>query len=174
MIELLILFSLTKKELTMYGIQKAIADIFAAYTKPSFGAIKPALKRLEKCGFITSRRSISEGGKQFGFYSITNDGYTELKRLLLAPVSENPVQFLSNARIKIACASFLSKNEINDLLFKLKTRALEHKFEAENTLNNEYISLTFYQRIILDNTVCEYQNLATLIENLEKENAGNS
>ena len=81
MLEQLILFLLIKRELTMYGIQKAILDSFSAYTKPSFGAIKPALKRLEADGFIRSRRAMSEGGKQSGFYSITNDGLQELKKM---------------------------------------------------------------------------------------------
>lgn len=174
MIELLILFLIAKRELTMYGIQKSISDNFSAYTKPSFGAIKPALKRLEAQGLISSRRAMSEGGKQSGFYSIKPDGLKELKRLLLEDLSENPLQFFSNARIKLSCASFLSKDETNELFFTLKTKAMEHKFSAENTLNDEYTPLTFYQRVVLDNTICEFQNLISLIESLEKENASNS
>lgn len=174
MIELLILFLISKKELTMYGIQKSISDIFSAYTKPSFGAIKPALKRLELAGFITSRKSMSEGGKESGFYAIKNEGLNELKRLLLEDLSENPIQFFSNARIKLSCASFLSNEETNEMFLKLKTKAMEHKFNAENTLADEYTPLTFYQRVVLDNSICEYQNLISLIENLEKENARNS
>lgn len=174
MLEQLILFLLIKRELTMYGIQKAISDAFSAYTKPSFGAIKPALKRLDADGFIRSRRAMSDGGKQSGFYSITNEGLQELKRLLMENLSENPIQFFSNARIKLSCASFLSNEECEKLFANLKLRAMEHKFSAENTLNDEYTPLTFYQRVVLDNTLCEYQNLISLIENLEKENARNS
>jgi len=174
MIEILILFSIIKKELTMYGIQKYVSDIFNAYTKPSFGALRPALTKLEKNGFIISRRTLSDGGKQSGYYSITNEGQKELKRLLLEDITDNPVQFFSNARIKLSCASVLNKDEISELFNKLKMKSLEHKFEAENILNDEYTSLTFYQRVVLDNAVCEYQNFANLIENLEKEHAGNS
>ena len=174
MIELLILFLISKKELTMYGIQKNISDVFSAYTKPSFGAIKPALKRLEASDFITSRKSMSDGGKQSCFYSIKPDGLKELKRLLLEDLSENPIQFFSNARIKLSCVSFLSKEEAKDLFLSIKTKAMEHKFNAENTLADEYTPLTFYQRVVLDNAICEYQNLISLIENLENENARNS
>ena len=173
MIELLILFLISKKEMTMYGIQKAISDEYSAYTKPSFGAIKPALKRLENSGFISSRKSMSEGGKQSGFYSIKKEGLSELKRLILDDLSENPLQFFSNARIKLSCASFLSNDEIAELFAKIKTKAMEHKFNAEDTLSDEYLSLSFYQRVVLDNAVCEYNNLISLIESLEKENASN-
>jgi len=168
MIELLILYVLSEKELTMYAVLKRILDNFGAYTKPSFGAIKPALNRLEKSALIRSRKAMSEGGKLSGFYSITQEGREELKKLIFERVSENPLQFHSTVGIKLSCASYLAKDERKELFFELKSKAQEHKFCAENILNNK--SLTFYQRIILDNTIVEYKNLITLIENLEKEN----
>jgi len=168
MIELLILFVLSEKELTMYAVLKQIMDNFAAYTQPSFGAIKPGLTRLEKSGFIRSRKAMSDGGKLSGFYSITQEGREELRKLILEKVSNNPLQFQSVCGIKISCASYLALDERKELFFSLKTKAQEHKYTAENTLSNQK-SLTFYQRIILDNTIVEYKNLITLIENLEKE-----
>ena len=173
MIELLILYVLSEKELTMYAVLKHIISNFGTFTQPSFGAIKPGLTRLEKAGFIRSRKAMSDGGKLSGFYSITADARAELKNLILEKISENPLQFQSAVGVKISCASYLAKDERAELFFHLKTKAQEHKFTAENSLNNEK-SLTFYQRIILDNTIVELKNLITLIENLEKENARNS
>lgn len=170
MIELLILYVLSSRELTMYAVLKHILDNFGAYSQPSFGAIKPALTRLEKQGHIRSRKAMSDGGKLSGFYSITQEGREELKKLILEPLSNNPLQFDSNAKIKLSCASYLAKDERAQLFFQIKSKAQEHKFCAENTLNNEYVSLDFYQRILLDETIVEYKNLITLIENLEKEN----
>jgi DNA-binding PadR family transcriptional regulator len=169
MIELLILYILSGKEMTMYAVLKHILDNFGAFTQPSFGAIKPALSRLEKSGFIRSRKAMSDGGKLSGFYAITQEGREELKKLLLEKVSANPLQFQSTCAIKLSCASYLAQDERKDLFFQLKSKAQEHKFKAENTLNNEK-SLTFYQRIILDNSIVEYKNLIMLIENFEKEN----
>lgn len=170
MIELLILYVLSEKELTMYAVLKQIVNIFGAFTQPSFGAIKPALTRLEKEGFIRSRKAMSDGGKLSGFYSITQEGRGSLKKLILEKVSNNPLQFQSTCGIKLCCASYLAQDERKELFFQLKSKAQEHKFTAENTLNSQK-SLTFYQRIILDSTIVEYKNLITLIENLEKENA---
>lgn len=168
MIELLILYVLSEREMTMYAILKHILDNFAAYTRPSFGAIKPGLTRLEKAGFIRSRKAMSDGGKLSGFYSITQDGREELKRLILEKVSNNPLQFQSMVGVKIACASYLAVDERKALFSHLKTRAQEHKFSAENTLTTQK-SLTFYHRMILDSTIVEYKNLIQLIENFEKE-----
>ncbi|MBQ3312130.1 PadR family transcriptional regulator [bacterium] len=174
MIELLILFFTSKCELTMYGIQKIISDYYDVYTKPSFGTISPALKKLESLKLISSRKTISDGGRRCFYYSITNDGMKELKQILLNDLSDNPVQFFSNARIKLSCAGVLSNEELSELYSKIKTHAYLYKFNAENTLNNEYINLDFHQKIVLDNELCELNNLISLIEELEKQNAGDS
>ena len=171
MIELLILYVLSSRELTMYAVLKHIMDNFAVYTQPSFGAIKPALTRLEKEGFIRSRKAMSDGGKLSGFYSITPEGKENLKRLILEKISNNPLQFNSNAKIKLSCAAYLAKDERNELFATIKAKAQEHKFTAENTLNNEYNSLNFYQKILLDNAAVEYKNFISLVTSLEKENS---
>ncbi len=172
--ELMILFVLARRELTMYSVQKMIEENFGAFSMPSFGAIKPALTRLEKNKCLTSRKMMSDGGKLSVFYTITNEGLKELKRLILAPLSDNSVQFFSNARVKISCASYLTQQECADLFFQIKSSALKHKTCAENIINNEYNQLSFYQRIILDNTICEFANFITILEGLEKENASRS
>jgi len=169
MIELLILYVLSEKELTMYAVLKQITNYFGSYTQPSFGAIKPGLTRLEKAELVHTRKTMSDGGKLSCFYSITTEGREKLKHLILDKLTNNPLQFQSTCAIKISCASYLAKDERKDLFFQLKAKAQEHKSTAENILKNQK-SLTFYQRIILDNTTIEYKNLITLIENLEKEN----
>lgn len=175
MIELLILFIISQHETSMYGIRKKILEQFGSYTQPSFGAIKPALRRLEKSECIISRKTLSEGGKQFGFYSITEKGIKELKEVLLQDISDNPLQFFTNARIKISCASVLDNNDIQKLYLDLKTQALTLKNTTESILNKDKNNLSFYQRIMLDNTICEYQNFIQTVELLEnKNNAGNS
>lgn len=174
MIDLLILYVLLKNDLTMYSIHKRILAYFRAYTSPSFGALKPALVRLEKNKFISSEKMMSDGGKLSIFYSITKDGMKELKNLLLKPFSNNPLQFLSDSRVKLSCASYLNREEIQELLYEIKTNAYVHKASAGQILGDEYNPTDFYQRIALDNTICEYNNLISMIEGLEKENAGNS
>lgn len=174
MIELLILYVLSKRELTMYAALKQILDNFAAFTQPSFGAVKPALTRLEKNNFIRVRKAISDGGKLSGFYSVTPEGLEELKSLLMEKISTNPLQFSSTAKIKLSCAAFLAKDERKIMFANIKTMAQDHIYTSEVILNNEYNSLSFYQKIILDNTICEYKNFISLIESLEKENERNS
>lgn len=158
----------------MYGIQKRIFEGFAPFTKPSFGALKPALRRLEEKECIKSRKIMSDGGKLSVYYEITRTGINELKRLVLEDLTNNPLQFLSNARIKLSCADCLDFEERKRLFFSLKSLAMSFKSDALSILNNEFRQINFYQKIVLDNTICEYKNLIIMIEGLEKDNASNS
>lgn len=174
MIELLILYILTHREYTMYAISKEIKSLFGAYTNPSFGALNPALKKLEADGFIEARKTMSEGGKLSVFYSITKEGEKKLRVLIKEELTGNPVQFLSNAKIKLSMADLLSKEEKKELFLHIKTLALTFKKYAEDILNDEYTDKNFYQRILLDNSSVTYSNLITVIEGFEKDNERNS
>ena len=174
MIELLILYILLKRDFTMYAIQKRILDIFAPFTNPSFGALKPALRRLEEKECISSRKLMSDGGKLSVYYEISKNGIHELKRLLLEDLSDNPIQFLSNARGKLCCADCLDFDEKKRLFFSVKSRAMQFRTFAQNVLNDEYNKINFYQKIVLDNALCEYSNFITIVEGFEKDNARNS
>lgn len=174
MIDLLILYILLNHDLTMYAIHKRIQESFISFTNPSFGAIKPALVRLETSDFISSSKIMSDGGKLSIYYSITKEGLKELKNRLLKPMSSNPLQFFSDARIKISCLSILDKQDCMEVYEDIKNNALLHKVNAEKILADEYTPKNFYQRIVLDNAICEYKNFISMIEGLEKDNAGNS
>lgn len=174
MIELLILYVLLKRDFTMYAIQKRIDENFAPFTKPSFGALKPALRRLEEKKCLTSRKLMSDGGKLSVYYEISKDGISELKRLVLEDLSDNPLQFLSNARAKLCCADCLNSDERKRLFFLIKSRAMQFKVASQNVLNDEYNHINFYQKVVIDNAMCEFSNFITLIEGLEKDNARNS
>ena len=165
MIELLILYELSNKVLTMYGISKEIRLFFSVLTTPSYGTIKPALYRLEKSGFVKTRKSMTKGGRSSTFYSITEDVEFELKRLLTSPPQDNPIQFLTTSRIKLVCADVLSQQEQLMLLTSLKVKAEHLMIETENILKNR--NPDFYSRMVFDNLICEYKNFISLVQGFE-------
>ncbi len=171
MLETLILYLLLDKSCTMYTIRKYIKDDFGAFLTPSFGGLSPALKRLEKKGFIKSGKLMSEGGRMSIFYEITSDGKAELNRQLIEDLSMNPYHFFLSARLRVIMSNVLSNEERKRLYLIIKSRAQKFKADAQkaHTENN-----AFYYNIIKDNIVCEYTNLITLIESLEKDNERNS
>lgn len=165
MIELLILFELNKTVLTMYGISKEIRGDFSVLTTPSYGTIKPALRRLESGNFVRTQKTISEGGRPSTYYSVTKEGINELKRLLLEEPLENPIQFLPTARIKLACADILDKDEQIKMLRLLKAKAESIIIDAKNIM--AFKDLSFYPKMVFDNLICEYKNFISLTEGFE-------
>lgn len=150
----------------MYGISKKISDNFSPYTKPSFGTIKPALKRLENEEYIISRKEMSSGGKLTAYYALSEKGLRQLKKLILKDVSDNPINFFANARVKIICSSMLSTDEQVELYTKLKNKAELIKVKTEKMLSEKNSTLTFFQRIAFDNTNLEFKNFITMLEGL--------
>lgn len=165
MIELLILFELSKKVLTMYGVSKEIRADFSVLTTPSYGTIKPALMRLEKGGFLKTQKTISEGGRPSTYYSITNEGIKELKRLIVEPPLDNPIQFLPMARIKLACADVLDDDAQMVMLRELKNKAESIILDTKTLMDKK--ELKFYPKMVFDNLICEYKNFVSLLEGFE-------
>ena len=162
MIELLILFQLKRKVLTMYGISKEIHEYFSVLTTPSYGTIKPALERLVRDGFVKYQKTISDGGRPSNYYSITSEGEKELKRLILEPPSDNPIHFLPMARIKLSCADILDAESQKKLLNLLKIKAESILIDTQKLLQTK--ELSFYPKMVFDNLTCEYKNFISLIE----------
>lgn len=168
MIELLILFELNKTVLTMYGVSKEIRGDFSVLTTPSYGTIKPALRRLENGGFVRTQKTISNGGRPSTYYSITKEGVNELKRLIMEEPLENPIQFLPTARVKLACADILEKDEQLKMIALLKAKAESIIIDTKNIMT--FKDLSFYPKMVFDNLICEYKNFISLLEGFE--NAG--
>ena len=166
MIELLILFVLTKKVLTMYGISKTIKSYFSVLTIPSYGTIKPALNRLEKAGCLKVQKAMSKGGRPSTFYSISDKGESELQQLLLSVLPENPVQFLTVARIRLYCAEALEPQKQKEMFLLLKNKAESLVIDSKILLKQN--ENEFYPKMVLDNLICEYTNLISLLEGFER------
>ena len=168
MIETLILYVLLKRDFTMYSIRKNIENDYSMFTIPSFGAIGPALKKLERDECIKSGKLMSEGGKRSIYYSITSKGKEKLKNLLISDLSENPSRFFLQARLRLIMCDFLSVDERKRLFLIIKSKATKFKNSVQNKKNEEN---SFYYNIVADNAICEYSNLITAVESLEKDNA---
>ena len=166
--EILILHTLLNGQNTMYGLTKQILKTFGFLTKPSFGTIQPALKRLEKKNYVKSDKFYTEGGKPYFYYSIMPEGKDFLiKKILKSPV-KNPVQLYPEIKIKLVCSNILEDNDKKVLYQDLKLELTKLKTESETIQKSNSFSSNSYGRIVLDNTIYEYKNLIDLIEGFEK------
>ncbi|MBQ3642228.1 PadR family transcriptional regulator [bacterium] len=169
MIELLILYSIHKRENTIYGIRKNILDIFGAFTKPSIGTIHPALKRLMKANAVTLTERFSEGGKKSSYYSITEKGKQYFKDKFFNATSDNPSLFYTELQIKLGTMGLLSIEDRKKFITFFSRKIDIFEFELENTLNDEYLELDYFQSELLKKTLKEIKELKEYLRNLKVE-----
>ena len=167
MTEMLILYLLLQGQSTMYALRKSIDKYFGAITRPGLGTIQPALKRLEKQGYIKSDKFFTAGGKPYYYYSITGDGRNALTTEILSDPSLNPVQLYPAAKLKLICSDVLNHDEKLQLYQILKTDLLKIKNHAEDTLNSELYGENYSAKMVMNNLICEYKNTLDLIEGLK-------
>ena len=172
MIELLILYCLNKRERTLYSLRADIHEKFGYFTRPSIGTIHPALKRLKMANIVTVRETYSEGGKKSSYYGVASAWEKHFKELFFTPLSENPTLFFTEIQTKIAVLSLLEDADkevfLKDLSLKLETFALDLK----NTLEDEYIELDEFQKLLLKKNIQDAENYLSFAEKLK--NAGNN
>lgn len=153
MIELLILYSLNKRERTLYSLRADITEKFGFFTKPSIGTIHPALKRLKLGNVVEVRNNYSQGGKKSTYYGLSKTGLKHFRELFFNPYSENPTLFFTEIQTKIAVMSIL-ENEDKDLFLKDLSLKLESfVLDSKNTLEDEYIELDKFQKLLLEKNI---------------------
>ena len=87
----------------------------------------------------------------------------------MEPPLENPVHFLTSARIKLACSDFLTTSEQKELIKQLKMKTEILLVDTKNMLAQNDFSLC--PSLVFNNLKNEYQNFLTLLEGVQ--NAGN-
>ncbi len=172
MIEILILYILSKREKTIYSIRKEIIEIFGAYTKPSIGTIHPALKRLLKKEAVSVYEKMSDGGKKSSYFSMAKKGLEVFKEYFFSDIYDNPSLFYTHLHARLTVMGLLSVEErktfISDTLKKLEI----NKIDIESKLKDEYLELDYYQRQTMTRTLNEYKTLSEFIKQLKVDNAG--
>lgn len=110
MIEILILAILIKETRTIYKIKQEIKNSFSVFLSASFGSIYPAVKKLEKNGYINAIRKLSSGGQKSSVYSITAKGKEHFSKLMTSEIPETPLFAGSISGIKLMLIDMLDKD----------------------------------------------------------------
>ena len=79
-LEMLILRSLEEDAMHGYGITERLQNISAEILTVDEGSLYPALYRMQKRGWVTSKWGKSENNRKARFYSITPEGQAQLER----------------------------------------------------------------------------------------------
>ncbi len=156
MLESLILGIILDHEQTGYDIKKCIGERFGIFYKASFGSLYPALNRLVKKGFVTTREE-SQGGRKKIYYLATEEGEEEFLKWLSSPMEimegANPnlikIYFFNQlpAGIREQQLKNYERNNI-EYLERLKTLA-QGLQEFENIQKHYYKMSTLYFGILI-------------------------
>jgi len=77
-LDVLILKTLSRAPLHGYGVSRWIREATGEAFRVEEGAMYPALRRLEKKGFIVSEWGVTETGRDAKFYHLSDKGRAEL------------------------------------------------------------------------------------------------
>ena len=77
-LDILLLKTLTRGPLHGYGVSRWLRQATDDAFSVDEGALYPALRRLEKRGFVESEWGLTETGREARFYRITDAGRAEL------------------------------------------------------------------------------------------------
>lgn len=166
MIELLILYSLNKRERTLYSLRADIIEKFGGFTKPSIGTLHPALKRLLENNVVTLRNDYSEGGKKSTFYGLALHWQKKFRDLFFTPMSDNPTIFFTELQSRFAVLSLLEEDLKETFFADISIKLESFRLDLQNTLEDEYITLDNYQKSLLKRNVLEVESYQQLVKEL--------
>ncbi|MQS53264.1 PadR family transcriptional regulator [Companilactobacillus mishanensis] len=109
-----ILGLLSKQNLTGYSITSMIQTRFSYFFDASTGMVYPALKSLEKDGYVTVEEQVQHGKPNKKIYQITEDG----KKYFSEKIHENVEDdiFKSDFLMHMYFGNMLEKDEIDKLI----------------------------------------------------------
>ena len=167
MIEILILYIISKREKTLYSIRKEIIEVFGAFTKPSIGTIHPALQRLLKEGAVSVYEKMSDGGKKSSYYSITKKGFETFKQYFFNSASDNPSLFYTQLQARLGTMGLLSADDRKEFIKDILKKIEIYQFELEHKLKDEFLELDYYQEQLIKRTLNELKSLKDYVQNLK-------
>lgn len=169
MIELLILYSLNRRERTLYSLRSDIMEKFGSFTKPSIGTIHPALKRLLKNNVVTVRNNFSDGGKKSTYYGLAMHWQKKFNDLFFTPLSDNPTNFFTELQSRIAVLSLLEDDLKETFFDDIAIRLETYRLDLQNTIEDNYIDLDVYQTSLLKKNISDVESYQQLIKDLRED-----
>lgn len=167
MIELLILYILSKREKTVYALRRDIIDSFGMITKPSLGTIHPALKRLLAKDAVKFEQKYTEGGKKSTYYSLAQNGKRVFKELFFEDISSNPTIFHNQLSTRLLTVSMLEKSERDKFFEELQKNLELQKIEAKKALESPYNDYDEWQKGVISETLSGIASIEALVERLK-------
>ncbi len=165
-VKTIILGVLNYGEMSGYDIKQFFSTNISFFYDASYGAIYPALRKLEQDGYVTKREIVQSGKPNKILYSITEEG----KRLFQEEISTpfQPALLRSDMLVKIFFGGLRSPEERDSLL----TNGLAFQQRLQAQMKKAYANLDGeldeYQKLCWEYTL---HHLESTVQFLEKKQA---
>jgi DNA-binding PadR family transcriptional regulator len=170
-IQSVLLGFLMRESMTGYELRKKFSLSFSFFSGLSYGSIYPALKKMERQGFVSKRLEIQDGAPNRKVYTITEAGKQHFLDSLRAPFSpEQPkntflmrlffFQDLSGEERSVIALSYLES--IEQISARLEAIGPEIEMRADRF---QYLCFEFGVRFFND----LQRNLSHVVDALEEE-----
>jgi DNA-binding PadR family transcriptional regulator len=141
-----ILGFLLEEPMSGYDLKGKIENSVSYFFDASFGAIYPALKRLEKEKLIYKQIIQQDGKPNKNLFAITEQGREEFLRYIESPL--HPTLIRSDLLIRIFFGRHTSREKLIEWLLVEKQRA-SRQAEHLKSLNEKYPEMDRYRKITL-------------------------
>ena len=164
MIEILILYILTKYDCTIYKIKKLIEEKFFMYSMPSLGAVNPALKKLESLSCVEFESKMSGGGILSKTYKITSFGQKYLQSTIASFEFKNKSNIICHASILICVSDVLEDDGKISLYKNCLNNLLILKADIISALQNPYNMFTKIQENTIKTNVALIDEMVKILK----------
>jgi len=166
-VKTIILGFLSYGEMSGYDIKQAFTNNIGSFYDASFGAIYPALRKLEEDGYVTKQEVIQSGKPNKILYRITPAGMEAFRREIQAPIQ--PPVIRSDMLVKLFFGGSRTPEEQRDLLHNCL--AFQREILAQTKANFQKLESRFdrYQRICWEYTIHHLEATIRFLEQKESE-----
>lgn len=161
-VKTIILGFLNEREMSGYDIKHAFSNCIGFFYDASFGAIYPALRKLEEEGLVTKQEIVQSGKPNKILYSITDSGRKLFHQEMISPIV--PPVLRSDLLVKIFFAQGRSNTEQQTLL--ASGLDMQKKMLEKTTKAYEKMAATLdpYQRFCWEYTINHLEMTIAYIE----------
>ncbi|NRD78022.1 PadR family transcriptional regulator [Bacillus sp. BRMEA1] len=144
-----------------YDIKQMMENSVSYFFDASFGAIYPALRKMEKEGLVDKQVVQQEGKPNKNMFAITDKGKEQFQHYLRSPI--NPTVMRSDILIRIFFGRFTTKEKINQWLLaeREKNQAL---YDSLKLLEEKYPNMERYKRFTLEYGIRQAEMVIGLID----------
>lgn len=135
-VKTIILGFLNDGEMSGYDIKQSFSNSIGFFYDASFGAIYPALRKLEEEGLVTKREIIQSGKPNKILYNITTEGQAVFQKEMMTPIQQPVVR--SDMLVKLFFAGKRTQAE-QEMLYQA---CLQHQKELLAQTQKSYTKLT--------------------------------